>query len=133
MDVLFLDANVLFSAAWLPDSGLRRLWDLDDAELVTSGYAAEEARRNLAESERARRLEALLARVRIVAEATERPLPDGVGLPKKDEPILESALAAGATHLLTGDVADFGSLLGTSVEGVRIERPAIYLRKCLTP
>ncbi len=35
MDRLFLDANVLFSAAYRDDSGLQRLWDLSDVELVT--------------------------------------------------------------------------------------------------
>lgn len=47
MDVLFLDANVLFSAAYRDDAQIARLWDLDDVELITSHYAADEARRNL--------------------------------------------------------------------------------------
>ncbi len=127
MDVLFLDANVLFSAAWLPDAGLLRLWELDDVEFVTSGYAAEEARRNLDGSERLQRLEELLDAVRVVPEATDRQLPRDVELPPKDRPILQAAIAAGATHLLTGDVSDFGELLGCSAAGVRIERPGAYL------
>ena len=48
MDRVFLDANVLFSAAYLESSGLARLWQLADAELLSSDYAIEEARRNLA-------------------------------------------------------------------------------------
>jgi predicted nucleic acid-binding protein len=48
LDRIFLDANVLFSAAYLENSGLARLWQLDDAELLSSAYAVEEARRNLA-------------------------------------------------------------------------------------
>jgi hypothetical protein len=36
VDRLFLDANVLFSAAYRADSGLLRLWDLPDTELVLS-------------------------------------------------------------------------------------------------
>lgn len=47
MDRLFLDANILFSAAYRPDAGLRRLWEVPNVELVTSAYAGEEARRNL--------------------------------------------------------------------------------------
>ena len=47
MDRVFLDANVLYSAAYLSQSRLRELWDLSDAELLTSPYALEEVRRNL--------------------------------------------------------------------------------------
>jgi hypothetical protein len=32
----------------MESSGLARLWQLDDAELLSSDYAVEEARRNLA-------------------------------------------------------------------------------------
>ena len=39
MDRVFLDANVLFSAASTPDSGLRALWSLAGVELVTSEFA----------------------------------------------------------------------------------------------
>jgi predicted nucleic acid-binding protein len=51
IDRLFLDANVLFSAAYQPDSGIARLWKFKDVELLTSAYAAEEARVNLSERE----------------------------------------------------------------------------------
>jgi len=44
MDRLFLDANVLFSAAYMADARLRELWRLRDVELWTSRYALEEAR-----------------------------------------------------------------------------------------
>ncbi len=47
MDRLFLDANVLYSAAESPTSRFRVFWDMGDVELVTSVYAQEEARRNL--------------------------------------------------------------------------------------
>lgn len=47
----FLDANVLFSAAYRDGSRLRRQWDLDGVELLTSGYALEEARRSLSATE----------------------------------------------------------------------------------
>jgi hypothetical protein len=50
MDRLFLDANVLFAAAWRPKAALARLWELGDAELLSSDYAIEEARRNLGTS-----------------------------------------------------------------------------------
>jgi len=43
VDLAFLDANVLYSAAHGPRSILRRLWTLPDAELITSLYARNEA------------------------------------------------------------------------------------------
>lgn len=129
MDRLFLDANVLFSAAWRADSGLLRLWSLKDAALVTSEYAVEEARRNLGDPERERRLDDLLTGVEIAGETSpEAWVPLDVELPEKDRPILAAALAAGSTHLLTGDVRHFGSLIEKTVGDVRVERPAEYLR-----
>lgn len=47
VDRVFLDANVLFSAAYRPDSRLRALWESSDVELVSSEYAVDEARRNI--------------------------------------------------------------------------------------
>ncbi len=127
MDRLFLDANVLFSAAYRSDSGLVRLWRLRGVDLLTSTYALEEAHRNLAETEQRERLEELVSQIRVVAEA-----PGGirlpVDLPEKDRPILLAAISARASHLLTGDVADFGHLYGRTVQGVLVLRPADYLR-----
>ncbi|MGI9182196.1 MAG: PIN domain-containing protein [Longimicrobiaceae bacterium] len=125
---MFLDANVLFSAAYREHSGLRRLWEMEQVQLVTSGYAAAEAHRNLPEGEPRMRLESLLAVTEVSGEVMELPLPTGVDLPAKDRPILLAALHARATHLLTGDVAHFGPYFGKSIEGVQIVRPAEYLR-----
>lgn len=47
MDRVFLDANVLFSAAYLVASHLHGLWRSAEATLVTSDYVLEEARRKL--------------------------------------------------------------------------------------
>ncbi|MBA2670095.1 MAG: DNA-binding protein [Gemmatimonadetes bacterium] len=128
MDRVFLDANVLFSAAYREHSGLRRLWELERVQLVTSGYAAAEAHRNLPEGEPRMRLESLLAVMEVSVEVMELSLPTGVDLPAKDRPIQLAALHARATHLLTGDVAHFGPYFGRSIEGVQILRPAEYLR-----
>jgi hypothetical protein len=66
VDRVFLDANVLFSAAYRPDAGLARLCKLPRAELMTSTYAAEEARINLSDEDQRQRLALLLASVRLV-------------------------------------------------------------------
>jgi len=96
VDCLFLDANVLFSAAFRPDAGVARLWEVSGAVLVTSSYAVEEARRNLPEEDQRTRLEGLLKKVE-VGEAMMLPpeLRGEVDLPEKDWPVLGGAAAAG--------------------------------------
>jgi predicted nucleic acid-binding protein len=128
MDRLFLDANVLFSAAYRPDAGLLRLWRLDNVTLCTSHYALEEARINLHDEEQAMRLAKLSGGIQLV-EAGQRALPRGVTLPEKDVPILLAAIASRATHLLTGDIRHFGPYLGKKIEGVVIALPGEYLRR----
>jgi predicted nucleic acid-binding protein len=131
-DRVFLDANVLFSAAWRESSGLLRLWALPGVELVTSAYAAEEARVNLQEKAQRERLAELLGRLRVASSGLAE-LPAEVVLAEKDRPILAAAIAAGATHLQTGDVSHFGKLYGKTVMGVLVMRPAGYLQACQTP
>jgi uncharacterized protein len=130
VDRVFLDANVLFSAAYREDSGLRRLWDLADAILVTSGYALEEARRNLDLPAQRERLADLAGRMAVVADAPGRAaLPRGIELPEDDRPILAAAISAKATHLLSGDRRAFGPYYGKRVAGIRVLRPAEYLAR----
>lgn len=130
MDVVFLDANVLFSAAYRPGAGLRRLWTLNSVRLITSAYAAEEARRNLDTPQQCADLATLLRGVEIVAErlSPEHALFATIHVPDKDRPILLAAINAGATHLLTGDVRHFGAYYEREIAGVRIVPPAAYLR-----
>jgi len=127
--LIFLDANVLFSAAYRPDAGLRRLWRLPGARLITSVYAAEEARRNLSHPKQSRELKELLGAVEIVptAPATDHPLFSTIQLPDKDQPILLAAIGVGATHLLTGDFRHFGPYYGKRIEGVLVLPPGEYL------
>ena len=128
MDRLFLDANVLFSAAYRADAGVQRLWALPYATLVTSEYAVSEARRNLATPEQLSRLDRLLEPIEVGPARTLDPtLRRGIELREKDWPILGGAVAAGATHLITGDLRDFGPFLGQVVLGVLILTPPRYL------
>ncbi|HEY3971931.1 MAG TPA: hypothetical protein VGM18_02945 [Candidatus Sulfotelmatobacter sp.] len=127
MDRLFLDANVLFSAAYRPDAGLLRLWKLKHATLISSRYAFEEAKINLDEGDPRARLAHLARRVELV-EAGDMPVPCGIALPFKDRPILLAAIGARATHLLTGDVRHFGPYFGKKIEGITILLPGEYLR-----
>lgn len=91
MDRVFLDANVLFSACYREDSGLLRLWQLKESELVTSYYAMDEARRNVANTSQLERLNGLV--VTLVSPVwTEGDLPQGVSIANKDLPILLDAI-----------------------------------------
>jgi len=127
MDRLFLDANILFSAAYRSDAGLRRLWRLPAAKLITSTYASLEARRNLNNSQ-CDELDVLLREVEVIDLVPPayfmETLPD---LAEKDRPILFAAVGAKASHLITGDITHFGPFFGKKFKGVLIVSPADYL------
>lgn len=129
MDRVFLDANVLFSTSYRSDSGLVRLWQWKNARLITSVYALEEALSNLVTDAQRERLEFLMDNVTIVNQTTDDSLPPEIQLPQKDRPIFQAAIAAGATHLLTGDVRHFGALFGKTIEKVLVLCPAEYLNQ----
>ena len=134
MDFVFLDANVLFSAAYRVDSRLRRLWQLPRVQLLTSSFAAEEARRNLAIPGQRSELDELMKSVRMVAlyGSLDHPIFSTIMLADKDRPILLAAITARATHLLTGDLQHFGPYFRQRIEGVLIVPPAEYLRAVST-
>jgi uncharacterized protein len=127
-DRVFLDANVLFSRAYLLASRLADLWRLPGTVLLSSSYAVEKARRNLDEPKQRQQLDRLLAQVEIVTTWPSSGLPRGIRLADKDVPILLAAIEARATHLLTGDRQDFGHLFGRTVGGVEILLPGEYLK-----
>lgn len=129
MDRVFLDANILFSAAYRRDARLRRLWELSDVKLLTSAYAVEEARRNLDTLQQRADLAEILRFVQVIAVTpSDLPIMPAIEISDKDRPILLTAIAAQATHLLTGDVRHFGRYYGQVVKGVLILPPAQYMR-----
>ena len=117
---IFLDANILFSAS-LPHSrtGNFLALALKRALVATSGYAVEETQRNLAryKPKALDELELLVSRLDLCNDTTV--LPELV-LPAKDRPILEAAVTAECTHLLTGDFKHFGPLLGRRIGSVKV-------------
>jgi len=115
----FLDANILFSAAYRPHAGLVQFWKLKDTSLYSSHYAVEEARINLTENEQRRRLAKLARHVHLFDAAT-RELPTGLSLPEKDVPIFLAAMEARATHLITGDIRHFGLYFGKEIQGILV-------------
>jgi len=120
---VFLDANVLFTAAYSPDGLSALLIEIGAAGrlvLLTSRLAIIEARRNL-EVKRLKalpRLDRHLRAVEVVTEPSPRDVdrltPDG--LAPKDRPILAAAIVARATHFVTGDRRDFGPWMGARAE-----------------
>ena len=135
---LFLDANVLFSAAHRAEGRAQHLVALAGAgrcELVTSAHAIEEARRNLGlkSSGFEARLGAALVIAGTVPEAPGHVVAwaAGEGLPPKDAPILAAAAHCGAQILVTGDARDFGPLYGRTLRGVKVVTPAQALAAVL--
>ena len=125
---IFLDANILFSAA-KTDGAMRRLLGLLRAaghECWADGYVLEEARRNLHAKapDGLRALEAIVAEIRI---ADAHPGDAGQGfsakLHEKDRPVLAAAVRLGCEALVTGDRSHFGALYGKTVAGVAIHSP----------
>ena len=125
---LFLDANVLFSAAYRSDTGLLKLWKLREVVFCSSRYALEGARIDLNNEVQRPRLVKLAGKVQLF-DAGKHELPEGFSLPEKDVPILLSAIEAHATHLLTGDLRHFGSYFGKRVGGILVLPLGEYLRR----
>lgn len=133
MKRLFLDANILFTAAHNPAGKAAFIIDLGQAgfwRVATSAYAAEEARRNLARKfpDGLARLEAMLGAIALMPDAPQVPCP--AGLVEKDCPIYRAAVGCGAEVLLTGDLRDFGFLMNTPEKtgGLLIQTVADFLR-----
>ena len=120
---VFADANILFSAS-KRDSLIQRLLAAVrlKGEMVTSEYVLEEARRNLEQKypERMEEFERLCNFFQVVEGTAES---GEVSLTEKDRPVLDGAIAAGCSHLLTGDRTHFGHLFCQTVQGVHIVSP----------
>ncbi len=121
MDRTFLDANILFSAAY-GLSTMDQLWDLSrqgKCILIASEYVIEEAKRNLATENQTDRLGSYMERIEIVPEA-DPTIVCTADLPEKDQPVLMAAVSANADYLLTGDMRHVGRYFGQIVLGVRV-------------
>ena len=111
---LFLDANVLFTAAHNPEGKAALVIELGaqgNWTLFSSTYAREEARRNLERKfpQCLNSLEIVQNHIHLVDHQSSLAYPKG--LAKKDQPIFQAALICKATHLLTGDIKDFGPFM----------------------
>ena len=122
---LFLDANILFSAAYREQAGLAKLWKLNQVRLVSSDYAVIEAERNLREPHQLERLKMLINSIEVMTGYNDSLIPGDIKLNIKDRPILAAAIATKANFLITGD-RDFEHLFGKKIHCVTILTPSVY-------
>lgn len=135
---LFLDANVLFTAAYSPAGRSAALFELAGVgrcRLLSSLHALDEARRNLRlkAPEAEERLDRLCEGLELVREAGAELVAwtSGLGLPAYDAPVLAAAVAAKADLLVTGDRRHFGRFFGRTVGAVRVVPPRDALETVL--
>jgi predicted nucleic acid-binding protein len=135
---IFLDANILFSAA-KSDGAIRRLLALlENAghECCADSYVVEEARRNLALKTPGSLpvLDRLVARIHVAqVKASDAHAGAVRSLPEKDRPVLAAAIDLGCQALVTGDRTHFGTLYGRTLEGVTIHSPRSLAEALLEP
>lgn len=127
---VFLDANVLFSAANSAGASRQLVHDLheDQHDLVADEYVSIEARRNVtakSKGDAADYLLALLAQIEVSPVQYTKMAQTLVSwLPEKDRPVLWAAMALKCEALITGDRTHFGAGYGKTFGGVTIYSPA---------
>jgi len=124
---LFLDANVLFTAAYSGQGrsrGLFRLATAGKCTLCTSAFAHEEAARNIQKKapDKLADLAVLMQQADILSEPNSKWVRWAAELPlvRKDAPVLAAALQGKVAIFVTGDRRDFGHLFGRILQGVKI-------------
>ena len=133
---IFLDANILFSAA-ASDGAIRRLVNtlLDlRHECWADEFVLTEATRNLAAKspEALPWLETLLKRIRIAPGHAPGPeLTLVQWLPEKDRPVLAAAIRLRCDILVTGDRTHFGVAYGKKFAGVTVQSPRMLAEQVL--
>lgn len=137
---IFLDANVLFSAAQSNGAVRQLLYALhaDGHVLVADDYVATEARRNVAakaDHPAQAYLQALLGQIEV--SAVQFPVVAQAAaahwLPAKDRPVLVAAMALQCDALVTGDRTHFGAGYGQVFGGVTIYAPAQLAQAVFRP
>ncbi len=120
---IFLDANILFSAAKRGSAMSHFVKYLSQNHIViTSDYAQQEADRNIAAKREEWQLDykQILKLIQIVP-SVDRQIQ--VKIADKDRPILATAIVQECNYLITGDKRDFGHLFGHVIDNVKIATP----------
>lgn len=133
---IFLDANILFSAAKSDGLMRRFLKELsgNGHQHVADGYVIAEARRNLE-----RKFPAAVACLGEILTEVECPTTVSgpasheyfVDLPAKDRPVLAGAIHHHCPALLTGDKMHFGALYGKTIAGTTVYSPQMLAKTLL--
>jgi hypothetical protein len=115
---IFLDANILFSAA-APSSATRRLFNAAShyANLITNPHAWEEAYRNLAHK-RPEHISGMKDLEKHIELSYSFSPIGAIELPEHDVPILAGAIGSGCSHIWTSDKRHFGKWYGKKLLGV---------------
>lgn len=122
---VFLDANILFSAA-KSDGAVRQLLTRlasDGHQCMADTYVLAEARRNLLTKETAAMsaLDELLQRIPIhPVPSRSAPISEISWLPDTDQPVLGAAIRLRCNVLLTNDRTHFGKGYGQTFGGVTV-------------
>jgi predicted nucleic acid-binding protein len=129
---VFLDANILFSAAHSPIGASAYIFEIAKdfkLSLITCHYAVEEAHRNLKQKSAASvaRFRNQLSLVDVIVTTMNKNYP--TQLPEKDAPIYCSALIADAQYLVTLDKKDFGFLFFKMKQPFVTCLPSTFLAK----
>jgi predicted nucleic acid-binding protein len=125
---IFLDANILFSAA-NPSGSIRQLLTIARTaghECWADEQVIREAHRNLFMKQRERipDLEHLLGEIHFASKLPNVPFPPvAAPLPENDSRVLAAAIANECEAFVTGDQTHFGPLYGKVVSGVKIYSP----------
>ena len=134
---IFLDANVLFSAAQTDGAVRALIARLHESghRLVADAHVWEEARRNLVARypSRLSALDALTSTIAIFPlrggdQDPESQSPESLPVDDKDKPVLAAAITLDCRALITGDRTHFGHLFGKAVRGVSIYSPTLAAR-----
>ena len=129
---VFLDANILFSAAKSNGAIRQLLQHLKQTNhtLVADSYVQAEASRNIAakaDAQAGNDLDALLGQVVVSTVQFAHTSPTlqatALWLPEKDRPVLLAAMALACDVLVTGDSTHFGPGYGKRFEGVTVCSP----------
>ena len=125
---IFLDANILFSAAKSDGAVRRLLVFLQEGrhECWIDGYVLDEARRNLEIKAPAGLpvLAALLSRLHLAPfYVADSALAASLPLVEKDRPVLMAAIHSRCEVLVTGDQTHFGKLYGKTLHGITVHSP----------
>ena len=134
---VFLDANILFSAA-KSDGAVRALVRLlveRGHECWADAYVVAEARRNLLAkgADALHVLDALLPHLRLAAAAPVAAVAadELAWLPEKDRPVLAADIHLHCDALVTGDRTHFGAGYGRSFGGVTVHSPRSLAERLL--